>query len=197
MVEALLYTLVVMLVIAGVGYFLSAPKYKGPVSDHFDGKRFINPGKLKAKGLPSVFKWLFTRQAAKWAYVNAPVGDKPPGRISNGLRITFINHSTFLIQVDGLNILTDPIWGERASPFSWAGPKRKRPPGTRFDDLPQIDCVLLSHNHYDHLHVSTLKRVYEKFHPKIFTVLGVKTFLEKKKIHGATEMDWWHEQQLG
>jgi len=180
-----------------VGYFLSAPKYSGPVSGHFDGKRFINPGGARAKGFRSVFKWLFTRHPAKRIFVNAPYGESPMDRIENGLRITFINHSTFLIQVDGLNFLTDPIWDERASPFGWVGPKRMRPPGIRFDDLPQIDIVLLSHNHYDHLNLPTLKKIHQKFHPRIFTSLGVGAFLEKKKIKDETiEMDWWNKQTL-
>ena len=149
MPEFLLFTClgVFSLLIIGnfvVGYFLSAPKYSGPVSDHFDGKHFINPGGAKAKGFRSVFRWLFTRHPAKRIFVNTPYGERPIDRMVNGLRITFINHSTFLIQVDGLNILTDPTWDERASPFSWVGPKRMRPPGIRFDDLPQIDIVLLS-----------------------------------------------------
>ena len=180
-----------------VGYFLSAPKYSGPVTDHFDGKRFINPGHARAKGFLSVFRWLFTRQPAKRVFTRAPYGEKPFDRVENGLRITFINHSTFLVQVDGLNILTDPIWSDRASPFSWAGPKRFRPPGIRFDDLPAIDIVLLSHNHYDHLNLETLQKLDERFHPAIFTSLGVKAFLEKKKIRTViTEMDWWDQHQL-
>ncbi|MEO5674496.1 MAG: MBL fold metallo-hydrolase [Chitinophagales bacterium] len=201
MLEALLTVpgIILVFIIANivVGYFLSAPKYSGPVTDHFEGKRFINPGNARAKGFLSVFRWVFTRQPAKWVFMNVPFGEKPIERIENGLRITWINHSTFLIQVDGLNIITDPIWSERASPFSWAGPKRFRPPGIRFDDLPQIDIVLLSHNHYDHLHIETLQKLDEKFHAEIFTSLGVKAFLKEKKIDAEIiEMDWWNEQEL-
>ena len=180
-----------------VGYSLSAPKYSGPISDHFNGKKFLNPGGASAAGLGAVFKWMINRQKGTWSKLeNVSTGTKPPAKVETGLRITFINHSTFLIQTHGLNILTDPIWSNRASPFSWAGPKRRRPPGLDFDDLPFIHVVLLSHNHYDHLNVSTLKILHRKFQPTIFTALGIQRFLEKKGIPNAVEMDWWDEREL-
>jgi len=197
MLIALIFTLSGIAVIILVGYFLSAPGYQGPISDHFNGKRFINQGDIKAKGLSAVFKWMFTRQRGKWSKLkNVSSGEKLPAKVEEELRITFINHSTFLIQTRGLNILTDPIWSKRASPFSWAGPQRRRPPGIAFDDLPQIDVVLLSHNHYDHLDVDTMKKLYKKFRPRIFTPLGIRTFLEKNGIIEAIDMDWWDELEL-
>src|SRR5689334_18311601 len=187
----------VIIVFFGIGFLLSGPKYSGEVSDHFDGKRFINPGNVEAKGLKDVFKWLFTRKRTKWgASSNESYGEKPIARVQSHNRITFINHSTFLIQLNGLNILTDPIWSERASPFGWSGPKRMRPPGIRFDDLPQIDAILLSHNHYDHLDISTLKKLSSQYNPTIFTALGVGAFLKNRNINSVTEMDWWHGQML-
>jgi L-ascorbate metabolism protein UlaG (beta-lactamase superfamily) len=176
-----------------VGYFLSGPKYQGPVSDHFDGKKFFTPGGKPAKGLPEVFKWMTKRERGFWKEKEVPFGDKPPERVGRGTRITFVNHSTFLIQVDGVNILTDPVWSERTSPFQWAGPKRMRPPGIRFEDLPKIDIVLLSHNHYDHLDLNTMTRLFERDHPKIVSALGVKAFLDLKNITGATDLDWWQK----
>ena len=95
----------------------------------------------------------------------------PPPRSSERLRITFVNHSTFLLQLDGINILTDPIWSERASPVSWAGPRRRRAPGVRLEDLPPIDLVLLSHDHYDHLDIPTLRQLAQDHHPTIYTGL--------------------------
>src|SRR4030095_3622236 len=140
MLTALIYTLSGIALTIIVGYFLSAPKYSGPVSDHYNGKRFINPAGTKAAGLGAVFKWMLKRQKGKWSELrNVSFGARPPAKIEDGVCITFINHSTFLIQTKGLNILTDPIWSKRASPFSWAGPKRRRPPGIRFEDLPRID----------------------------------------------------------
>lgn len=177
-----------------VGAYLSAPKYDGPVSDHFDGRKFINPGGIEAKGLKEVAQWMVNRKRGEWKEDTAiACGPRPILREKEKIRITFVNHSTFLIQVDGLNILTDPVWGLRTSPFSWLGPKRMRPPGIRFEDLPRIDAVMISHNHYDHLDVPTLRVIMSAFHPKIFTPLGVKTFLDDENISGATDMDWWQE----
>ena len=89
-------------------------------------------------------------------------------RVDDGrLRITFINHSTTLIQIDGVNILTDPVWSQRVSPVSFTGPRRHRPPGIRFDDLPPIDLVLVGHNHYDHMDVATLRALQERHRPAI------------------------------
>lgn len=180
-------------VVIGLGIFLSGPKYKGSVSDHFDGRQFINPTGIKAKRLSDVLQWMIKRKQGSWnERKNIPYGDKPLAS-SDGLRITYINHSTFLIQVDGINFLTDPVWSERTSPFTFAGPKRMRPPGIRFEDLPKIDVVLLSHNHYDHLDLVTMKKIFKIHHPKVITPLGVKTFLELNNIAGHGDMDWWDE----
>ena len=194
MVFLLIALIAPLLAIFLIGYFLSGPKYQGPVSDHFDGKKFFTPGGRPAKGLSEVFKMLRTRKQTPWLEtLDLRSGPKPPERVGRGTRITFINHSTFLIQVDGINILTDPVWSERVSPFQWSGPKRKRPPGVRFDDLPKIDIVLLSHNHYDHLDVITMKRLNDRHHPTIITTLGVAALLDSKSITGATELDWWQK----
>ncbi len=180
-----------------IGFFISAPKYKGPVCDHFNGKTFINPGGVKAKGFIDVIKWSTNRQRDPWIEEgNVGYGEKPLERIDDGVKVTFVNHSTFLIQVDGLNILTDPVWGERTSPVSFMGPKRMRPPGIRFEDLPQIDIVIISHNHYDHLDVPTLKKLIDKFNPKIITPLGVGAFVENMGARDITDMDWWQELGL-
>ncbi len=184
--------IIVVLIFFGIGFALSAPKYKGPVSDHFDGKKFFTPGGRQAQGLSGVFKWMSNRKHEPWKIQhNVSHGAKPPERVGRGSRITFVNHSSFLIQVDGINILTDPVWSERVSPFSWAGPKRMRPPGIRFEDLPKIDLILLTHNHYDHLDLPTLTSIYRKHQSKIVTSLGVKAFLESRNIDNATELDWW------
>ncbi len=123
----------------------------------------------------------------------------PPTRVGMGvLRVTFINHATTLLQLDSVNILTDPIYSDRASPVSFAGPHRVRPPGIRFEDLPPIDAVVLSHNHYDHMDVTTLRRLQHAFpHLKIFAGLGNKAFLEEQKLEQVSEMDWWQSTALG
>jgi L-ascorbate metabolism protein UlaG (beta-lactamase superfamily) len=194
MISILLYSSAGILVVIIIGYFLSGPKYKGDKSDHFNGRKFINPGNIKPKGLMAVFKWMFTSKRRPWKEIDEPgYGAKPEAKIQSAIRVTFVNHTTFLIQLDGLNILTDPIWSERASPFAWAGPKRMRSPGIKFEDLPQIDIVLLSHNHYDHLDVPTLKKIYLKFHPRFITGLGIGGFLENIGIPTYLELDWWLE----
>jgi L-ascorbate metabolism protein UlaG (beta-lactamase superfamily) len=103
-----------------------------------------------------------------------------------------------LLQLDGLNLLTDPIWSDRASPFSFAGPKRVRPPGIRFEDLPAIDAVVLSHNHYDHLDLSTLARLRSaNSRMRIFGGLGLARLLAAERIDGVTELDWGNSAEIG
>lgn len=168
--------------------FFAAPRYRGPRSDHFDGRRFFNldPG-WQSEG--AFLKWTLNRQPGRWyTRRDVPFGPAPPPRVADGdLRLTFINHSTTLVQLDGLNILTDPVWSERVSPVSFTGPRRHRPPGIRFEDLPLIDLVLVSHNHYDHLDVATLKRLPEA---RIITPLGNAALLRRHDI-ASTELDWW------
>jgi len=180
-----------------IGVLLSAPVYKGPVSDHFNGKTFINPKGLRTQGLLGVLKWMRNRKPGKWVYRNLQPGPRPLPRYDGGVRITFVNHSTFLIQVDGVNIITDPVWSERVSPFTFAGPKRMRPPGILFDDLPRIDLVLLSHNHYDHLDITTLKRIHDKYNPRYIVPLGVGAYLKSKNITSVQELDWWQTTSFG
>ena len=182
--------------IIAAGRVFSAPRYSGKVSDHFNGKTFHNLEKSEAKGFGEAFKWMLNRKPGKWTRVeNASFGEKPPARIEKDVRITFVNHSTFLIQTDGFNILTDPVWSDRTSPVSWAGPKRMRPPGLRFEDLPKIDAVIISHNHYDHLDLPTLEKIFEKYSPRIVAPLGIKRFLESKGMN-VEEVDWWDEVHL-
>lgn len=99
--------------------------------------------------------------------------------------------------MDGINILTDPIWSKRTSPFRSIGPKRMSPPGIKFGDLPRIHLVLLTHNHYDHLDLQTMRMVFGAHHPKIISSLGTKAFLDKQFITGATELDWWQKFIFG
>jgi L-ascorbate metabolism protein UlaG (beta-lactamase superfamily) len=177
-----------------IGVSLSGPKYRGPVSDHFNGSRFINYGNVKVKGGMELLKWMFNRKQGRWHEDNSENYCKHPlSHYKGGIRITFVNHSTFLIQADGLNILTDPVWSKRVSPFSWIGPKRMKLPGIKFEDLPKIHVVLLTHNHYDHLDLDTLRTVFGAHHPKIITPLGVKALLDHAYISGAADADWWDE----
>ena len=168
-----------------------APRYKGPVTDHFNGKKFANSGPaVERQG--GLLKWLLHRDKGPW--LNAPdaqPGLKPKTRVlGDSLVVTFVGHSSFLLQVDGLNILTDPVWSTKIGPTKWLGIKRRRPPGLRYEDLPPIDAVLLSHCHYDHLDLGTLERLAKDFNPPMVTPLGV-SYLPKKIGGNATrELDW-------
>jgi L-ascorbate metabolism protein UlaG (beta-lactamase superfamily) len=194
----LIIIIVFFLVIIILGWIFSAPVYRGPVSDHFDGKKFINPGGIQPKGFKDLFKWFRTRQRGEWREVKEILYGLPPAEKVEGdsIVVTFVNHSTFLIQTQGLNILTDPVWSERASPVPFSGPERMRPPGIRFEVLPKIDIILLTHNHYDHLDIRTMKRLSVEYGPKIYCPLGVGKYLEKKGIWNISEMDWWDEIRL-
>ena len=175
-------------------HYLSAPTYKGPSSSHFDGKEFSNLDPYKPKGLWKVLKWRFNRQDPQWpTWVENRKYPLPPKQhdVPHTVLTTFINHSTVLIQVDGVNILTDPIWSERASPFSWVGPKRIRDPGLSIEELPPIDIVLLSHNHYDHTDLATIKKLEKKFTPLFITGLGNDLLLKQNGIAHVHACDWW------
>ena len=106
------------------------------------------------------------------------------------MRVTLVNHSTVLLQQPGSNILTDPIWSERASPLSWIGPWRRRKPGVAWEDLPRIDTVLLSHNHYDHLDLPTLRRLAARGDSTFIVPSGVARLLHAENIEPVQELDW-------
>jgi L-ascorbate metabolism protein UlaG (beta-lactamase superfamily) len=168
-------------------------------SDHWDGKLFFNPGVGVTKNLKRFFQWQLKRNKKPWPKrVEVQQTLKVP-RPSSGEEIlfSFVNHSTFLIQWQGLGILTDPIWSERTSPFSKIGPKRAHDPGIPFENLPQIDLVLVSHNHYDHLDLPTLELLQKKWNPVFVVALGDATLLREHGIRNVVEMDWHQKQQIG
>ncbi|MGQ0622825.1 MAG: MBL fold metallo-hydrolase [Panacagrimonas sp.] len=167
--------------------------YQGPVSDHFDGARFFNPGESFDKSLSDLIRFWWEREPGLWVRdLNPSTREPPPVRVDNGaLRVTFINHATVLIQADGVNILTDPIWSERASPVRWAGPRRFVAPGIAFESLPKIDAVLISHDHYDHLDLPTLLRLREHSDPTYVVGLGQGALLRKHGLQRIVELDWW------
>jgi len=169
-----------------------------PVSDHYNGERFFNPDRRGEKSFWTVLKWHFTTKNAVWpkAVPNKGVPQLVDRASGTESRITFITHASFLIQTSGVNILTDPIYSERCSPVSFAGPKRIRQPGVAFDQLPKIDVVVISHNHYEHMDKETIRRLSERDNPLFLVPLAnahlVKDFGAKKVI----EMDWWHEHEF-
>jgi L-ascorbate metabolism protein UlaG (beta-lactamase superfamily) len=183
---------------AFLGWFFSAPKYRGEKSDHFDGRRFHNLQTTSHAGFSDMVRWMTNRDEGPWQkWREITVAAPPPRRVAGGsLRVTWVNHSTFLIQTEGLNILTDPIWSERCSPVSFAGPRRHHAPGIRFEDLPPIDVVLISHNHYDHMDAPTLVRLAQEHRPRIVAGLGNSAFLQKALRHESVDLDWWQFVEL-
>ena len=173
--------------------------HRGPPSDHFDGRQFHNQVPYEEHGLLDLIGWMANRQTGPWRdHVDEPPGPPPPARVGPGeLRVTFVNHSTVLVQQDGVNVLTDPVYADRVGPLSWAGSKRHRPPGIRFEDLPPIDLVLLSHNHYDHLDLPTLKRLVARDRPRILAGLGNRHLLVAHGVGAAAaELDWWDSVEV-
>ena len=179
----------------GGGVAISAPGHAGPRSAHFDGTRFVNALPTPDPSPSDLLRMLGTSRAAWPAPDGGPqpvVRDAPPPqRVGAGeLLVTFVNHATVLVQVDGLNVLTDPIWSDRCSPVQWAGPARYHAPGLAFDDLPPIDLVLISHNHYDHLDVDTLVALEAAHDPVVAAGLGNGAYLTSLGLERVVELDW-------
>lgn len=168
--------------------------YSGPVSDHFDGTRFFNPGGEEPGNVGALLKWQFQNSRMAWpGRIESPFPSAiPEARVTgDGLRITMIGHASMLVQVSGLNILTDPVWSERVSPFRFLGPKRVNAPGIVLEALPAVDLVIVSHNHYDHLDIATLRRIVAAHDPMIVTPLGNDRIIAKAVPNARISvMDW-------
>jgi N-acyl-phosphatidylethanolamine-hydrolysing phospholipase D len=141
--------------------------------------------------------------ARLWAAVARPrrAGFPVVANDGRGLRnqrpartITWVGHSTFLLQLDGVNVLTDPHWSERASPLTFVGPRRITPPGLAFEDLPPIHLVLVSHDHYDHLDARTVRRLARAHDPLFLVPLGLKAWLARLGVSHVEELDWWERR---
>jgi L-ascorbate metabolism protein UlaG (beta-lactamase superfamily) len=174
--------------------------YQGPVSDHFDGLKFFNPGQPGPRNPLALLRWKITDRGASWpsSFSSPFAPDRPPRRAAgDALRVVHVGHASFLIQAQGRNVLVDPVWAERAGPL-FLGPTRVNAPGIAFDDLPPIDVVLVTHNHYDHMDVETIARLWQRFRPRIVTPLGNDTIL-KSAVPGleAEVVDWDAVVDLG
>lgn len=172
--------------------------YQGPPSDHFDGTRFFNRNHVDTdRSLRDMLRWKLAGKPARWPR-SVPITPVVPEARVSGLRVIMVGHATLLIQAAGVNMLTDPLWSDRASPVAFAGPRRVSPPGIAFADLPPIDAVLLSHNHYDHLDVGTLRRLHAAHDPVIVTPLG-NDGIVRQKVPGArvTAGDWGDRIDIG
>lgn len=180
-----------------------APIHNGPVSDHFDGSRFFNPGHQGHKGFADLLKWRLGRKNSTPWPENVPNTrfDPPPAHVQGAaLRVTNVGHSTVLVQTAGVNILTDPVWSETAGPFGVFGPRRSRQPGLPLEVLPRIDAVLVSHNHYDHLDTATLGMLAglpQTRDALVLAPLGNAGLISQAAPTLAVrEMDWGHEAAL-
>jgi len=161
------------------------------MTDHFDGHRYFNPNGANGPSLSMVPRMLLTPRT-RWP-VSIPVQpQKPPIVQGQQVAITSIGHASFLIQAAGTGVLTDPVYADRASPSQSTGPRRVRAPGVRFDDLPPVSIVLLSHNHYDHCDLRALLELKRRFEPTVITPIGNRRLLRSVGIDQVEELDWWN-----
>ena len=162
------------------------------VKKHFDGERFFNPDAPQSRGFLDAMRWKLSSRAERSpAFVSDVAPSVPPRAVEGSrVRVTLVNHSTVLLQQQGSNLLTDPVWSDRVSPVSWAGPRRRRSPGIRWEDLPAIHLVLLSHNHYDHLDLPSLRKLAARGEAGFVVPRRVSGLLESQGIGPVHELDW-------
>jgi N-acyl-phosphatidylethanolamine-hydrolysing phospholipase D len=180
--------------------------YYDPAKPHHrpEGFQNLDPAAWMPRPFGEFFRW---RRERAGLDIPAPKADLSPiapdlGFIRssrNHFSVTWIGHATALVQLGRTNILTDPHFSERASPVQWAGPKRWQPPALGIDQLPHIDIVLISHNHYDHLDEDSVRALNEQAGgPPLFVVpLGVERWLEGEGIGNTRALDWWDSMQVG
>ena len=195
---ALLWAIVAAcLAVTIVPRFLDRIYYRGPASGHFDGARFFPPDGEDTKAPPggrnrgSFLLAQATGNDARppWPGAVAVAQAKPEARVAGGRMVaTWVGHASVLVQTQGLNILTDPIWSDVAGPFG-VGPSRVARPGIAFEDLPKIDLIVVSHNHYDHMDLATLKRLWARDRPVIVTSLGNDAVIGNAGVP-AKALDW-------
>jgi len=179
------------------GWGIAAHPYRGPVSDHFDGAHFHTVPPTPRNTFGDLLQWQSHRTPDRWIDQPALTPNVPPQVDGAQLRVTFINHASVLMQHRGLNILADPVYSEHAGPFGLFGPIRHTPPGIAFDALPRIDVIVLSHNHYDHFDMPTLKRLARRWPDAVVvTGLGNGAPLRAVGFHHVHETDWWQSVSL-
>ncbi len=197
-IKALMWLVIALcLAITIVPHFLDAVYYRGEPSGHFDGQRFSNPDGDDTLAPPTggnrgnfLVRYLLGSDGRPlWPGRVVISPRQPPARVEGQAMIaTWIGHASVLVQTQGLNILTDPVWSDTAGPLG-IGPARVAPPGIAFDKLPRIDIVLVSHNHYDHMDLATLKRIWTRDHPLIVTSLGNDAVIGQVGVP-AKALDW-------
>lgn len=183
---------------------MSADPLHPDTGHHDPAGGFRNPWPSAAPhGLRDFLRWMATydRRADPARRGSFPRAEPAPDRPRAGadtLTLTWIGHSTFLIQIGGRNVLTDPVWGDRASPVPFAGPRRVMPPALPLPALPPIDVVLQSHDHYDHLDRDTVRALARGFPEAAWVVpLGLDRWLARQGVRHAHALDWWESRAVG
>jgi hypothetical protein len=172
-------------------------------SDRWQDGRFVDVlPRVEPAFVPAMKAWMFQGSPDSVPTEVPPVVHRVAADFSappaSGLRITWLGHSTLLIELDGMRIFVDPVWGERSSPFNWLGPQRFFPPPLPFDKLPPLDAVVISHDHYDYLDFPTIRRLVPN-DVTFIVPLGVGAHLEHWGVPAGriTELEWWQEHVIG
>jgi L-ascorbate metabolism protein UlaG (beta-lactamase superfamily) len=169
-----------------------------PPSDHFNGKTFFNPGGRSSRGLLDVLRWKLTSRATPWPrHVEIARQPLPPAPAGDGIVATWVGQSTFLIRSATCAVLTDPVFSATAGPLPGLGPRRVAAPGVAFDALPRVDLVLLSHDHFDHCDLPTLRRLARRDDPRVVAPLGHGPLLRRAGFRRVVELDWWQKHPCG
>ncbi len=164
-------------------------------SDHFNGKTFFNPGEESVRGFRDVIKWKLTSKPTPWPKrVEVARQPLPPAPDSDGIVATWVGQSTFLLRTATATILTDPVYSDVAGPVSWLGPRRVAAPGVDFEALSRVDLILLSHDHFDHCDLPTLRRLARRDNPMIVAPLGHGPLLAGAGLSRIVELDWWESR---
>jgi L-ascorbate metabolism protein UlaG (beta-lactamase superfamily) len=166
-----------------------------PLSDHFNGKTFFNPGEASGRGFLDLIKWKMTSKAAVWPkHIAVPPRSLAPAPEKEGVCATWIGHATFLLRTASCTMLTDPMFSEVAGPLSWLGARRAAPPALDLEAVPKVDVVLLSHDHYDHCDLPSLKHLAERDDPVVVAPLGHRSLLQGAGLRKIVELDWWQAE---
>jgi L-ascorbate metabolism protein UlaG (beta-lactamase superfamily) len=167
-----------------------------PPTDHCDGKTFFNPGAPPVASLRDVIRWKSTSHPVPWPKRVEVVPQPPPAPpAGEGVTATWVGHATFLLQTAAGAVLTDPVFSDRAGPLGLLGPRRAAAPGIRLADLPRVALILLSHDHYDHCDLASLRRLARRDAPVIVTPLGYRPLLRGLGFRAVVELDWWQSHQ--
>jgi N-acyl-phosphatidylethanolamine-hydrolysing phospholipase D len=176
------------------------PKAGAPYHHLERGFRNLNPAYVRPDlwtrwrfVIPRLFRSTFSPRAP-FPVIATDGNALRPG--AGAAAVTWVGHATLLVQFEGISLLTDPMWSERASPVGFAGPRRVVPPAVRFEDLPPIDVVLVSHDHYDHLDAPTVARLWAAHRPRFFAPLGFKAWFAELGIDQVDELDWWESRTV-